>query len=139
MSGVSAYFLRRGGVDVKMGGVLVIGGILGSLSGAWLFRLLQASGQIDTAIAITYVLLLASIGGLMLKESLEAIAVSRGRRAAPPRRRRHHPLVASLPFRMRFYRSGLYISRLRRCCSVSEPAFSPSCWVWAAASCWCRR
>jgi uncharacterized membrane protein YfcA len=111
VSGVSAYF-RRGGVDVKMGGVLVAGGILGSLFGAWLFRLLQATGQIDTAIAITYVVLLVSIGSLMLKESLEAIAVSRGRRAAPPRRRRHHPLVASLPFRMRFYRSGLYISPL---------------------------
>ena len=104
VSGVMAYF-RRGGVDVKMGGVLVAGGIVGSLFGAWLFRLLQATGQIDTTIAITYVLLLASVGGLMLKESLQAIAVTRGRR-------RHHPLVASLPFRMRFYGSGLYISPL---------------------------
>jgi uncharacterized membrane protein YfcA len=111
VSGVSAY-LRRDGVDMKMGGVLVAGGILGSIAGAWLFKLLQATGQIDTTIAITYVLLLGTIGGLMLKESLEAIAVTRGRRAAPPRRRRHHPLVAALPFRMRFYRSGLYISPL---------------------------
>lgn len=111
VSGVFAY-LRRDAVDMKIGSVLVAGGILGSFAGAWLFRLLQATGQIDTAIAITYVLLLGSIGGLMLKESLEAIAVTRGRRAAPPRRRRHHPLVASLPFRMRFYRSGLYISPL---------------------------
>jgi uncharacterized membrane protein YfcA len=111
VSGVSAY-LRRDGVDMKMGGVLVAGGIVGSIAGAWLFKLLQATGQIDTTIAITYVLLLGTIGGLMLKESLEAIAVTRGRRAAPPRRRRHHPLVAALPFRMRFYRSGLYISPL---------------------------
>lgn len=109
VSGVFAYF-RRDGVDVKMGGVLVAGGILGSLAGAWLFRLLQASGQIDTAIAITYVLLLGSIGGLMLHESVRAIRVLRGAIPARPRRRRHHPLVASLPFRMRFYRSGLYIS-----------------------------
>ncbi|QNE32880.1 sulfite exporter TauE/SafE family protein [Sphingomonas sp. NBWT7] len=111
VSGVFAY-LRRDGVDMAMGGVLVAGGVIGSLAGAWLFQLLQASGQIDTAIAITYVVLLVSIGGLMLKESLEAIAVTRGRRAARPRRRRHHPLVAGLPFRMRFYRSGLYISPL---------------------------
>ncbi|WP_085808356.1 sulfite exporter TauE/SafE family protein [Sphingomonas sp. TZW2008] len=111
VSGVFAY-LRRDGVDMAMGGVLVAGGVIGSVAGAWLFQLLQASGQIDTAIAITYVVLLVSIGGLMLKESLEAIAVTRGRRAAPPRRRRHHPLVAGLPFRMRFYRSGLYISPL---------------------------
>ncbi|MBN8848923.1 MULTISPECIES: sulfite exporter TauE/SafE family protein [unclassified Sphingomonas] len=111
VSGVFAYF-RRDGVDVKMGGVLVAGGIIGSLLGAWLFRLLQAVGQIDTTIAITYVLLLGTIGGLMLKESIEAIRVVHGKAVARPKRRRHHPLVASLPFRMRFYRSGLYISPL---------------------------
>jgi uncharacterized protein len=111
VSGVFAHF-RRNGVDTRMGTVLVIGGVLGSLFGAWLFRLLQRWGQIDTTIAITYVLLLGSIGLLMLREAVSAILVARGRRAAPPRRRRHHPLVASLPFRMRFYASGLYISPL---------------------------
>ena len=111
VSGVFAY-LRRDAVDIRMGTILVVGGILGSLFGAWLFRLLQATGQIDTAIAITYVLLLGSIGAMMLKEAAEAIAVAHGRRAAPPRRRRHHPLVAALPMRMRFYKSGLYISPL---------------------------
>jgi uncharacterized membrane protein YfcA len=111
VSGVFAY-LRRDAVDIRMGTILVAGGILGSLFGAWLFKLLQATGQIDTAIAITYVLLLGSIGGLMLKEAVGAIAVAKGRRAAPAARRRHHPLVAALPMRMRFYKSGLYISPL---------------------------
>jgi uncharacterized protein len=109
VSGVSAYW-RRGGVDVRMGTILVVGGVMGSLFGAWLFRLLQATGQIDTAIAITYVLLLGSIGTMMLRESVEAIGVAKGRRVGRARRRRHHPLVAGLPFRMRFYKSGLYIS-----------------------------
>ena len=111
VSGVFAY-LRRDAVDFRMGGILVAGGVAGSVFGAWLFRLLQATGQIDTAIAITYVLLLGSIGGMMLKEAVGAILVAKGRRAAPPRRRRHHPLVAGLPLRMRFYKSGLYISPL---------------------------
>lgn len=111
VSGVIAYF-RRDGVDVKMGSVLVAGGFLGAGFGAWLFRLLQESGQIDTTIAITYVVMLVWIGGLMLRESLEAIGVARGARTPKPRSRRHHPLVAALPFRMRFYRSGLYISPL---------------------------
>ena len=111
VSGVFAY-LRRDAVDIRMGTILVIGGVLGSLFGAWLFRLLQATGQIDTAIAITYVLLLGSIGSMMLKEAIGAIAVARGRATARPRRRRHHPLVAALPMRMRFYKSGLYISPL---------------------------
>ena len=110
-SGVFAH-VRRGGVDFKMGGVLVAGGILGTFAGAWIFLLLQQQGQIDTVIAIIYVLMLGSIGGLMAKESLVAIGLAR--RGQPPRaaKRRHHPLVAALPFRTRFYASGLYISPL---------------------------
>src|SRR4051812_34726720 len=68
ISGVFAH-VRRGGVDFKMGGVLVAGGVVGSLAGAWIFRLLQASGQIDVVIAVVYVLMLGSIGGLMAYES----------------------------------------------------------------------
>lgn len=111
VSGVFAH-MRRGGVDVKMGGVLVAGGLLGTLAGAWLFRVLQALGQIDTVIAIVYVVMLGWIGGLMARESLVAIGLAR--RGQPPRarKRRHHPLVANLPFRTRFYASGLYISPL---------------------------
>ncbi len=111
VSGVFAH-LRRKGVDVQMGLVLVTGGILGSLLGAWLFKLLQASGQIDVVIGVLYVVLLGSIGGLMGKESVSAIRVSRGAKPPKARKRRHHPLVASLPFRWRFYASGLYISPL---------------------------
>ena len=111
VSGVFAHF-RRDGVDVRMGAVLVAGGIVGTLSGAWAFRLLQATGQIDTVIAIIYVVLLGSIGALMLNESVRAIGAARGRLAPRPAKRRHHPLVASLPLRTRFYRSGLYISPL---------------------------
>ncbi|WP_313536409.1 sulfite exporter TauE/SafE family protein [Sphingomonas sp.] len=111
VSGVFAHF-RRKGVDVQMGAVLVTGGILGSLLGAWFFKLLQASGQIDVVIGVLYVVLLGSIGGLMAKESVGAIRVSRGARPAKARKRRHHPLVAALPFRWRFYASGLYISPL---------------------------
>jgi len=111
ISGVFAH-VRRGGVDFKMGGVLVAGGVVGSLAGAWIFRLLQASGQIDIVIAIVYVLLLGSIGGLMAYESWSAIAASRSGTPLRPRKRRHHPLVAALPLRTRFYASGLYISPL---------------------------
>jgi len=111
VSGVFAHF-RRDGVDTKMGGVLVAGGLLGSVAGGQVFRLLQATGQIDTVIAIVYVLLLGFIGSMMAQESIGAIRVARGARAPRARKRRHHPLVAALPFRTRFYRSGLYISPL---------------------------
>ena len=111
VSGVFAHF-RRGGVDVHMGLVLVAGGVIGSIAGAGVFTLLQATGLIDTVIAILYVLMLGSIGGLMLHESITAVRVGRGAVPPRPRKRRHHPLVAMLPLRWRFYRSGLYISPL---------------------------
>jgi uncharacterized membrane protein YfcA len=109
VSGVFAY-TRRNGVDYQMGAVMVAGGVIGIGIGALLFRLLQSLGQIDTAISILYVLLLGSIGGLMLRESLQALNYLKRGEAAPARKRRHHPLIASLPLRWRFYRSGLYIS-----------------------------
>jgi uncharacterized protein len=111
VSGVLAQ-MRRGGVDFRMGGVMVAGGILGSGLGALLFRLLERIGQIDTVIALTYVLLLGSIGGLMAKESLGTILAQRRGQKPKSGTRRHHPLIAALPGRWRFYRSGLYISPL---------------------------
>ena len=76
VSGVFAH-VRRQGVDFKMGGVLVAGGMVGSVAGGWIFRLLQASGQIDTVIAIVYVLLLGSIGSMMAVEAFGAIRAMR--------------------------------------------------------------
>ena len=111
VSGVFAHWRRRG-VDVKMGLVMVTGGVLGSLVGAGLFRLLQANGQSDTAIAILYVLMLGFIGVTMARESIQSIVALRTGQPLPARKRRHHPLVAALPLRTRFYASGLYISPL---------------------------
>lgn len=111
VSGVFAHS-RRGGVDYQMGGVLVAGGIVGTGIGALLFRLLSALGQIDTVINILYVVLLGSIGTIMGRESIRTLWAARSGAAPPARKRRHHPLVAHLPLRWRFYRSGLYISPL---------------------------
>lgn len=111
VSGVFAH-LQRKGVDFRMGMILVAGGFLGSLAGAGLFRLLQALGQIDTVIAIIYVLMLGFIGTTMARESWASIRAMRGGQPVAAKKRRHHPLVAALPLRMRFRRSGLYISPL---------------------------
>ncbi len=111
VSGVFAH-LKRGGVDFQMGGVLVVGGVFGTLAGAGIFALLESLGQIDTVINILYVLMLGSIGGLMAKESWQSVHATRSGKPLPARKRRHHPLVASLPLRWRFYKSGLYISPL---------------------------
>ena len=111
VSGVFAH-TRRGGVDYQMGAVLVAGGIMGTGLGAVLFSLLQALGQIDVVINILYVVLLGSIGTLMARESWQTLKAQKAGVPVPARKRRHHPMVASLPLRWRFYRSGLYISPL---------------------------
>ena len=111
VSGVFAHS-RRGGVDYQMGAVLVVGGLLGTGLGAALFNLLQRLGQIDTVINVLYVVMLGSIGTIMARESIATLRASRSGEAMPAAKRRHHPLVANLPFRWRFYRSGLYISPL---------------------------
>ena len=110
VSGVIAQS-RHGGVDYQMGGVTVAGGLLGALLGSLIFNLLEAWGQIDVVINILYVVLLGSIGGLMARESLQSLTRKPDERRKVAKRR-HHPLIASLPMRWRFYRSGLYISPL---------------------------
>jgi uncharacterized protein len=100
---------RRGGVDMKMAGVMIVGGLLGSFVGAALFRVLQSSGQIDVVIGLMYVLILISIGLLMLKDSLVTLGYL-GTRSAAEAAPRHNRWIASLPLRWRFYSSGLYIS-----------------------------
>ncbi|AXK41922.1 MULTISPECIES: sulfite exporter TauE/SafE family protein [Erythrobacter] len=108
VTGVLAHG-NRGGVDYRMGMVMVAGGVIGSGFGALLFRFFRAIGQIDVVISALYVILLGTIGMLMAREAVQTLRGTGSRQAA---RRRHHPLVASLPMRWRFYRSGLYISPL---------------------------
>jgi hypothetical protein len=101
--------MRRGGVDAKMAGVMIAGGLLGSFVGAGLFRLLQSSGRIDVVIGLLYVLILGWIGALMLLDSLRSLGYVISNAAAQSRPR-HNRWIASLPLRWRFYSSGLYLS-----------------------------
>lgn len=110
VAGVAVH-IRRGGADLQMAGMMTVGGFLGAVIGAALFRMLQAAGQIDVVIGLLYVILLGWIGGLMLWDALIALGyVARAEPAEAPAR--HNRWVASLPMRWRFYVSGLYISPL---------------------------
>lgn len=111
VSGVLAH-RQRGGVDIRMGWVLVAGGALGALLGGFIFRALQAIGQIDMVVGLLYVFMLGGIGVTMAREAIVSLVALQRGQTLPPRTRRHHPLIASLPGRWRFYGSGLYISPL---------------------------
>ena len=103
-----AHF-RRDNVDVKMGVVLLVGGVLGSTLGVWLFTYLKGLGQIDLVIKLSYVVFLSIIGGLMLIESLRSMSK---KKKAIKTKAHHHNWMHGLPFKMRFRKSRLYISVL---------------------------
>ncbi len=105
-SGVLAHFRRRT-VDLKMGVVLLIGGLIGAALGVLVFNYLRSLGQVDLLVRLCYVVFLGIIGGLMFIESLNAMR--RTRTGAAPKRKKHN-WVHGLPFKMRFRTSGLYIS-----------------------------
>ena len=110
VSGVLAH-MRRGNIDFKMGGILMLGGVIGSSLGVVLFSFLRSIGQIDLVIQLSYVVFLGIIGFLMLTESLRTIM--RSRKPGAVRGKLHqHNWLHGLPFKMRFRRSKLYISAL---------------------------
>jgi uncharacterized protein len=111
VSGVIAHWYR-GGVDLRMGLLLAMGGLFGALSGAWLFEILQTIGQIDTTISILYAALLGSIGRLMAKDAWRDLKARQVGEPVVARKAHHHPLVSTLPLRWRFYKSGIYLSPL---------------------------
>ena len=106
-SGVLAHFKRKT-VDLRMGLVLLLGGLLGAAFGVQLFNTLKALGQVDLLVKLCYVLFLGIIGALMFVESLNAIRKSKKPVGAPKRKQRGW--IHALPFKMRFRTSGLYIS-----------------------------
>ncbi|SDC51214.1 sulfite exporter TauE/SafE family protein [Ruegeria marina] len=107
-SGVLAHFRRRT-VDLKMGTVLLIGGLTGAALGLVLFNYLKSLGQVDLLVKLCYVVFLGIIGGLMFIESLNAIRKSRKTGGTAPKRRQRG-WIHAMPFKMRFRTSGLYIS-----------------------------
>lgn len=109
VSGLAAHWRRRN-VDIRMGIVLLLGGIAGSSAGVVLFAFLNRAGLLDTAVSLAYVVFLGVIGTLMTAESV--VTLRRNRRELVQTRKRHRHPFPGLPFKMRFPRSGLYISVL---------------------------
>ncbi len=108
-SGVLAH-LKRKTVDLRMGTVLLVGGLIGAAAGVQVFALLTKLGQVDLLVRLCYVVFLGLIGGLMFFESLRAIRRARRAGHTPVAKRRQRGWIDALPFKMRFRTSGLYIS-----------------------------
>jgi len=71
-SGALSYWRRRS-VDIQMTSILLSGGLLGTVSGVWVFTKLRTLGQLDLLIKFSYLIMLTVVGSLMLIESILAI------------------------------------------------------------------
>jgi len=104
-SGTAAHF-RLGNVDIKIGIVMLIGGLVGATFGVQAIKILRALGDADLVIILTYVLLLGSLGSYMFLQSLNAL-----RRGAMTKRSRKAPrgdgFFSRLPWQMAFPLSGV--------------------------------
>lgn len=109
MSGAIAQWRRRV-IDFRMAGVMLVGGLAGAVLGVQLFAILRRIGQADLVVSAGYVILLGSIGGLMLNESLRALRAAKSN--APRAISERHNWIHRLPLKMRFRQSRLYISVL---------------------------
>lgn len=112
---------KKRNIDLKMAGVLLTGGLIGTISGIFIFKLLQYFGQVDAVISILYVLFLCGIGGMMLSESLITILKQRRMRLHPneeeennsdgiEKKSRFRKFKDGLPYRMTFPASRINIS-----------------------------
>ena len=111
ISGAIAHWRRRN-VDIKMGFILLIGGIVGSTVGVNIFKILIGFGQIDLIIQLLFIFFLGLIGFSMLFESART-TIKKYRTTSTIRTKLHqHSWLHGLPFKMRFHRSKLYISTI---------------------------
>lgn len=108
-SGALAH-LRKGTVDIKLGVLLLTGGLIGSTLGVFIFSALRTAGQLDLIISILYVVFLGAIGTLMTLESLNAIRKSKKNDAPVKRKTGHDSWIHALPLKTKFRKSKLYLS-----------------------------
>lgn len=103
---------QRSNVDLRMGFVLLAGGVIGVTIGAETVRLLRRAGVFDVAISLSYVTFLGAVGTLMLVESVNTWKTAGGSDGSSRRHSGQHGAIDRLPLKMRFHRSKLYASAI---------------------------
>jgi uncharacterized membrane protein YfcA len=103
---------RRNNVDVHMGVLLIGGGFAGAVVGVKTLAFFRAQGLLEPFVAITYVVLLGVVGGLMLVESVRALRATPAKAATRARRGGQHTWIEGLPLKQRFRHSRIYASTI---------------------------
>jgi uncharacterized membrane protein YfcA len=108
VSGSTTHWLKNT-LDYKMGLMIVVGGIIGTVLGIITFTYFKGIGKIDIVISLAYMYILAIIGTAMLVEGLGEI--DRARKKIFIKKKLHvHYWIHGLPLRIRFKKSKLYES-----------------------------
>jgi uncharacterized membrane protein YfcA len=92
--------------------MLLVGGIVGTAGGVWIFGVLRSADLLDLVIGLAYVVLLGAVGGLMVLEAVRAIMRTYQGHPVVLRRPGSHTWVHGLPFKLRFKRSKIYVSAI---------------------------
>lgn len=110
VSGSLAHYFKNH-IDVKMGVLILVGGLIGSIIGVEIFIFFLKKGTINSLISISYFVLLSSIGLMMFYESLSEMRRIRNNKFIK-RRMHQHYWIHNLPFKVRIHASKLYISAI---------------------------
>tara|TARA_Y100001949_G_scaffold152066_1_gene138215 strand:+ start:1101 stop:2198 length:1098 start_codon:yes stop_codon:yes gene_type:complete len=96
-------------LDYKMGFMIIIGGVVGTILGILTFSFFKEIGKLSLMISLSYMYLLAIIGTLMLLEG--ASEIDRARKKIILKKKLHtHYWIHGLPLKLRFPKSRLYES-----------------------------
>lgn len=110
VSGSLAHYFKNH-IDVKIGVLILVGGLIGSIIGVEIFIFFLKKGTINSLISISYFILLSSIGLMMFYESLSEMRRIRNNKFIK-RRMHQHYWIHNLPFKVRIHASKLYISAI---------------------------
>ena len=110
VSGATTHWYKKT-LDYKMGMMIVIGGLIGSIIGIEIFKYLREIGNINTIIALAYIYLLAIIGTIIFVEGVRELSDLK-KKVIVKKKLHTHYWIHGLPFRMRFSKSKLYESAL---------------------------
>jgi|TARA_B110001452_G_scaffold263567_1_gene265205 uncharacterized membrane protein YfcA len=110
VSGSLTHYFKNT-LDYKMGLMIVVGGVFGTLLGITTFTYFSEIGKISIIISLLYMYLLAIVGTLMIIEGVKEVDQAR-KKIVIKKKLHQHNWFQGLPLRMRFQKSKLYESAL---------------------------
>jgi hypothetical protein len=102
--------MERKALDLRLGLVMSISGVVGVGFGSSIFRWFQGLGLAEVLVQVSYVILLGFVGYSLVNESWRSLSENKNDGSKSLRSRRKSELVYKLPLKVKFARSRLYIS-----------------------------